>query len=118
MPDEENMEYVQLVRNINLAIRKTRAAYEQTLLDCLRAAIWIIGLGFTVYKYLHETSRTIEGQKHFFTPQSMILIVFGLFILCLAPIEHHSNAKKIRRIYLLVQKSVLSVVNFLVQISV
>ena len=84
----------------NLAVARTRLAYERTLMAWVRTATSLISFGFTIYKffqYLRE-QRTGGSSERIFGPREYALgmISIGLVALLFATLQHVRNMKLLR----------------------
>src|SRR5688572_19302779 len=97
----------------DLAFERTALAYERTLTAWVRTATSMISFGFTIYKLFHE----LKGEdQRILTPRivGMIMILFGLLSLLLAQIQHNMAIRKLRQGYPAVQRSISSILSFLI----
>jgi putative membrane protein len=101
--------------NTDLAFERTALAYERTLMAWVRTATSMISFGFTIYKFFNELKGE-EASRRIFTPRivGMIMILFGLLSLVLAQAQHNMAIKKLRRDYPHAQKSISSILSFLI----
>lgn len=114
---EDQIKDAHPVLNSNdLAFERTMLAQERTLMAWLRTATSMISFGFTIYKFFEETSKTPEAQERLLSPRivGIIMILFGLLSLLLAQVQHRIAVKKLKQSYPAVQKSLSSIVSFLV----
>jgi putative membrane protein len=75
-----------------LALARTRAAYERTMMSWIRTATSLITFGFSIYKFfqLENPSRLqarLIGPRQF----ALVLVCLGLLSLVLAIVEHRHN---------------------------
>ena len=98
----------------DLAFERTALAHERTLMAWLRTAVSLISFGFTIYKFFSETKA--EEADRILTPRivGMIMILFGFISLLLAQVQHNTAIRKLRRDYPNLQKSISSIISFLV----
>ena len=99
--------------NTELAFERTALAYERTLMAWVRTATSMISFGFTIYKFFNE----LKGEdQRIFTPRivGMTMILFGLLSLLLAQVQHNMAVRKLKRDYPAVQRSISSILSFLI----
>jgi putative membrane protein len=78
-----------------LALARTRAAYERTMMSWIRTATSLITFGFSIYKFfqLENPSRMLQarliGPRQF----ALVLVTLGLLSLVLAIVEHRHNVR-------------------------
>jgi putative membrane protein len=88
----------ELDRSTILAIERTRAAYERTMMAWIRTATSLITFGFTIYKFFqlevprHEERKYLVGPRQF----AIAMVCIGLFSLLLATIEYRQNILALR----------------------
>jgi len=91
----------ELDKATSLALERTRAAYERTMMSWIRTATSLITFGFTIYKVfqLEGLGRGREagliGAREF----AFLLVGLGLISLLLATIEHHQKIRALERRY-------------------
>jgi putative membrane protein len=87
-----------LDRSTILAIERTRAAYERTMMAWIRTATSLITFGFTIYKFFqlemarHEERKYLVGPRQF----AIAMVCIGLISLLLASIEYRQNIVALR----------------------
>ena len=116
MSEEKNAGDEHTMNSNDLAFERTMLAHERTLMAWIRTAVSLISFGFTIYKFLGETSKTPEGQQRLLSPRivGMIMISFGMLALLLAQIQHQMAVKKIKKNYPDAQRSISSIISFLI----
>jgi len=77
-----------------LALARTRAAYERTMMSWIRTATSLITFGFSIYKFfqLENPSRLqarLIGPRQF----ALVLVSLGLLSLVLAIVEQRHNVR-------------------------
>jgi putative membrane protein len=88
----------ELDRSTILAIERTRAAYERTMMAWIRTATSLITFGFTIYKFFqlemarHEERKYLVGPRQF----AIAMVCIGLISLLLASIEYRQNIVALR----------------------
>ena len=81
-----------------LAIARTRAAYERTMMAWIRTATSLITFGFTIYKFFQleiphqEERKYLVGSRQF----ALMLVCIGLVSLLLATLEYRTNIRALR----------------------
>jgi putative membrane protein len=81
-----------------LAIARTRAAYERTMMAWIRTATSLITFGFTIYKFFQleiprqEERKYLVGSRQF----ALMLVCIGLVSLLLATFEYRMNIRALR----------------------
>jgi len=81
-----------------LAISRTRAAYERTMMAWIRTAASMITFGFTIYKFFqldiprHEERKYLVGSRQF----ALMLVCIGIVSLLLATLEYRTNIRTLR----------------------
>lgn len=83
-----------------LAVARTRAAYDRTMLSWIRTATSLITFGFGVYKFF-QIERKPELQKYLIGPEEfgLLLVAIGLLSLVLATWEFRNNIRQFGREY-------------------
>ena len=101
--------------NTDLAFERTALAHERTLMAWVRTATSMISFGFTIYKFFNELKGE-ESAQRIFTPRivGMTMILFGLLCLSLAQVQHTIAIRKLRRDYPNVQRSISSILSYLI----
>jgi putative membrane protein len=81
-----------------LAIERTRAAYDRTLMAWMRTATSMISFGFTIYKFLQIEMDRSPHQIRLVGPREFALTMVGLGILSmlLGTFEHWQNLRSLR----------------------
>lgn len=99
-----------------LSLQRTALSYERTLMSWIRTSVSLISFGFTIYKFFQEVQKENPSPHHLVTPRmiGMIMIGFGVIGLLFAQIQHTIAYKRIREQYPEVQKSLSSILSFLV----
>ena len=113
MAEEKTIGSHPALSNTDLAFERTVLAYERTLMAWVRTAVSMISFGFTIYKFFNE----LKGEdQRIFTPRivGMTMILFGLLSLLLAQVQHSTAIRKLRRDYPAIQRSISSILSFLV----
>lgn len=115
MAEEKNIAGNHNTSNTDLAFERTALAHERTLMAWVRTAVSMITFGFTIYKFFQELKEE-HGTQRIFTPRvvGMIMILFGLLSLLLAQVQHTTAIRKLKRDYPAVQRSISSILAFLV----
>jgi putative membrane protein len=82
---------------VGLALERTSASYDRTLMSWMRTAISLITFGFAIYKFFQielqrlPTSRAI-GPREF----SLIMVSSGLLAMALGIAEHFVNKRRLK----------------------
>ncbi len=84
----------------DLAFERTMLAHERTLMAWIRTATSMISFGFTLDKFFDEMKRTANAPGQLLSPRivGMVMIIFGLLSLVLAPNTTSDCCKKIKGI--------------------
>ena len=117
MPEEINMNSTHSgLSNTELAFERTMLAHERTLMAWVRTATSMISFGFTIYKFFNEINKNPDGPHSLISAQlfGMIMIFFGLLSLLLAQVQHQRAMKKLRENYPGMQRSISSVLSYLI----
>ncbi len=81
-----------------LALERTRAAYDRTLMAWMRTATSLISFGFTLYKFLQiEMDRAthparLVGPREF----ALAMVVVGILSMLFGTVEHWENLRSLR----------------------
>ncbi|MBO9202802.1 MULTISPECIES: YidH family protein [Niastella] len=105
--EDRNIKTEPSLSNTDLAFERTIMGHERTLMAWIRTTMSLISFGFTIYKFLQQTSTNQAGQQRLLTPRlvGMIMILFGLVGLFFALLDHKGFIKKIRKAYPATQSS-------------
>ena len=101
-----------------LALDRTRAAYERTMMSWTRTATSLITFGFTIYKFF-QIERPPDGERHYLIgPRgfAMALVSIGLFSLLLATLENRANIRALGTQYEGKQRSLAVIVAALISV--
>jgi putative membrane protein len=81
-----------------LALARTRAAYERTMMSWIRTATSLITFGFSVYKFFQLEAPARQLQNHLIGPRqfALALVSIGLLSLVIATIEYHHNIQTLQ----------------------
>jgi len=80
-----------------LALDRTRASYERTMMSWIRTATSLITFGFTIYKFF-QIEAPLERQRNYLIgPRgfAVALVSIGLFSLVLATLENRQNIRSL-----------------------
>ena len=93
MPDQTPLPAPRLDRSTELAIARTRAAYERTIMAWIRTATSLITFGFSIYKFFQLETPRAEERKHLIGPRqfAIMLVSIGLISLVIATVENRQN---------------------------
>lgn len=82
-------------RSTILAIARTRAAYERTMMAWIRTATSLITFGFTIYKFFQLEALGRKQRQYLIGPRqfALILVVIGLISLVVATVEYRQNIR-------------------------
>ena len=82
-----------------LAVERTRAAYDRTMMAWIRTAISLITFGFAVYKFIDIDQRRVrtrfDGPRIF----GIMMVSFGLISLLFATIENRKYLRELNLQY-------------------
>jgi inner membrane protein YidH len=84
-----------------LALDRTRAAHERTMLAWVRTATSLITFGFTIYKFFQiELARGVDANR-LVGPRgfAIMTISVGLISLILATLQHEQNMRALKAQY-------------------
>jgi len=86
-----------LDRATELAMARTLASYERTMMAWIRTAISLITFGFSIYKFFQLELPARPERTHLIGPRgfAMILVGIGLFALLLAIIEYRMDVRSL-----------------------
>jgi putative membrane protein len=75
-----------------LALDRTRAAYERTMMSWIRTATSLITFGFSIYKFFQLEAPNRERQNRLIGPRdfALILVSIGILSLILATLERQN----------------------------
>ena len=82
-----------------LALERTSAAYDRTLMAWMRTAISLITFGFAIYKFFQIELQGGERQEHYaIGPRefSMIMVGAGLLAMALGILDHFFSVQRLR----------------------
>ena len=100
-----------------LAVARTRAAFERTMMSWIRTATSLITFGFSIYKFFQieapaRTPNRLIGPRGF----GLMLISIGLITLVLATLEYRGNIRALGAQYAGRQRSLAVVAAALVSL--
>ena len=79
-----------------LAIVRTRAAFERTMMAWIRTAVSLITFGFTIYKFFQLEAPAVTLRSRLIGPREFVLILEGIGqSLLLATIEYRWNLRSL-----------------------
>lgn len=112
----EELKNIKVPDSNDLSFERTMLSHERTLMSWVRTSVSLISFGFTMYKFFDELKSTANEGNDLFTPRiaGMIMIGFGQVALILALIQHRIAVKRIRSFHPGLQRSLSSVIAFLV----
>jgi putative membrane protein len=101
-----------------LALVRTRAAYERTMMSWIRTATSLITFGFSVYKFFQLEGPIHPEQNRFIGPRqfAFVLVSIGLFSLVLATVEYRYNIRALWALYAYGHRSLAVVVAALISL--
>ncbi len=78
-----------------LALDRTRAAYERTMMSWIRTATSLITFGFSIYKFFQIEAPIERPRNYLIGPRgfAFALVSIGLFSLVLATLENRQNLR-------------------------
>jgi putative membrane protein len=82
-----------------LALERTNAAYDRTLMAWMRTAISLITFGFAIYKFFQiELDRGARQNTHLIGARefSLIMVCAGLLAMALGLVDHWLNTRPLR----------------------
>ncbi len=99
-----------------LAIDRTRASYERTMMSWIRTATSLITFGFTIYKFFQIETPAQKQQNYLIGPRefAIALVGIGLFSLLLATLENRQSIRALGAQYAGKQRSLAVLVAALV----
>ncbi len=107
-----------LDRSTQLALDRTRASYERTMMSWIRTATSLITFGFTIYKFFQiegvgkKVGNYLIGPREF----ALALVSIGLFSLVLATLENRENIRSLGAQYAGRQRSLAVIVAALISL--
>lgn len=107
-----------LDRSTQLALDRTRASYERTMMSWIRTATSLITFGFTIYKFFQiegvgkKVGNYLIGPREF----AFALVSIGLFSLVLATFENRENIRSLGPQYAGKQRSLAVIVAALISL--
>jgi putative membrane protein len=100
--DEKTVDQLQssmpkLDRSTELALARTLAAYERTMMSWIRTATSLITFGFSVYKFFQLEAPGHTLRNHLIGPRqfAVMLVSIGLFSLVVATLEYRQNMRSL-----------------------
>jgi len=97
----------ELDANTRLAVHRTDLAFESNLLgvdrtqmSVLRTSLSLIGFGFTIYKFFHDTGRDTANPGVFGPPArnfGLFLVVLGIVLLAAGLINRFRSVRALNR---------------------
>ena len=101
MAEQITKSAVQLDVSTRLAIARTRAAYERTMMSWTRTATSLITFGFSIYKFFQIEAPAERLQNRLIGPRgfAFTLVSIGLLSLILATLEHRQNIRTLGEEY-------------------
>jgi len=107
-----------LDRATALALERTRAAYEGTMMSWIRTATSLITFGFTIYKFFQLEGAAPKQRSYLIGPRefAFALISIGLFSLILATVENRANIRSLGPQYAGNQRSLAVIVAALISL--
>ena len=108
----------ELDRSTQLAVDRTRAAYERTMMSWIRTATSLITFGFSIYKFFQLEGLERSQQSRLIGPRefALMLVSIGLISLVLATIEHREHIRELGAQYAGRQRSLAVAVAALISI--
>jgi putative membrane protein len=97
MPDRAELLEPKRDITVRLALERTNASYDRTLMSWIRTAVSLITFGFAIYKFFQielqrgQTIRAI-GPREF----SLIMVSSGLLAMALGIVDHFFNTRRLR----------------------
>jgi putative membrane protein len=82
-----------------LALQRTSAAYDRTLMAWIRTSISLITFGFGTYKFFQmELQRGVQSERHLIGPRefSLIMVAAGLLAMVLGIADHWLSMRGLR----------------------
>ena len=101
MAEQENGNPPKLSLSNTLALERTRAAYERTMMAWVRTGTSLITFGFAVYKFFEietagrDIGPRLIGSREF----ALVLIGIGLLSLVIGMIEHRRDLRVLGKDY-------------------
>ena len=101
-----------------LAVARTRAAYERTMMSWIRTATSLITFGFTIYKFFQLDGLDRKQPNRLIGPRefAFMLVSIGLISLVLATIENRRNIRALGAQHAVKQRSLAVLVAALISI--
>lgn len=98
MPDQDEKRQP-LSDATRLALERTSAAYDRTLMAWMRTAISLITFGFAIYKFFQIELQRADRQEHHLIGArefSMIMVGAGLLAMALGILDHFFSMQRLR----------------------
>ena len=107
---------LELDQSTRLALARTRAAYERTMMSWIRTATSLITFGFTIYKFFQIEAPADRQRNYLIGPRgfAFALVSIGLFSLLIATIENRQSIRSLGSQYAGRQRSLSVIVAALV----
>jgi len=101
-----------------LALDRTRAAYERTMMSWIRTATSLITFGFSIYKFFQIEAPGSRRENQLIGPRefALMLVSIGLVSLLLATLEHRQGIRALGTQYAAKRRSLAVAVAALMSI--
>jgi len=99
VPDQSEKRETTPDATVRLALQRTSASYDRTLMSWIRTAISLITFGFAIYKFFQiELQRGGEQSGRAIGPRefSLIMVGAGLLAMALGIVDHWLNMRALR----------------------
>lgn len=99
MPDETTKQELTSNPQLKLALERTRAAYDRTLMAWIRTATSLITFGFGVYKFFQLELKFAgrEDQRIGAREFALLMVGAGLLAMILGSLDYWRNLRVIRK---------------------
>jgi putative membrane protein len=101
-----------------LALDRTRASYERTMMSWIRTGTSLITFGFTIYKFFQIEVPPERHRDYLIGPRgfAFVLVTIGLLSLLLATLENRQNIRALGAQYTRRRRSLAVIVAALVSV--
>ena len=99
MPDQVTTQALTPNLQVRLALERTRAAYDRTMMAWIRTATSLITFGFGVYKFFQLELKVAgrENQRIGVREFALLMVGAGVLAMVLGTVDHWRNMRGIRK---------------------
>lgn len=85
--------------NTKLAIERTRAACDRTMMAWIRTGTSLISFGFAIFKFFQLEMHEKQGNYRIGTREfALIMVIVGMLSLLMGTIEYRQNIRALRKL--------------------